>query len=111
MPSAIICSVGLMVSMPDVSPSSGDLNFHSILYRACSGGSSVDQVNTTWSPCSARVMAVGNGDDSAVIDVVIPHTTGSSLAGNIRVMLSRPVGSRIARCHHGPHLWPSTVYT
>jgi hypothetical protein len=29
--------------MPDVSPASGDLNFHSIRYRACGGGSSLGQ--------------------------------------------------------------------
>ena len=51
--------------MMDVSPSSGAVNFHSTRYRPWSGGSSVDQVNTTSSFCSARAIAVGNGDDSA----------------------------------------------
>lgn len=54
-------------------------------------------------------MGVGNGDASAVTDVVIPHTTGCSRAGKIAVMLSRRVGSRMARAHHGPSLFALTV--
>ena len=49
-------------------------------------------------------MGVGKGDASAVIDVVMPQTTGCSLAGNTAVMLSRRVGSRIARCPPRPPL-------
>ena len=55
--------------------------------------------------------ATGNGDAPTAIDVVIPHATGSSRAGNTAVMLSLRVGTRIGRCHHAPHLWALTVYT
>ena len=87
------------------------MNFHSMRYREFSGGSSVDQVNTTWSSFDCRAMGVGNGEASTVIEVAIPHTTGSSRAGNARVMLSWWVGNLIARPHHWPHLCAWTVYT
>jgi len=89
---------------------SGLRNFHSSRYRACSGGSSVDQLNTTSSSRSCREIGVWNGDASAVIDVAIPHTKGCNLAGNTTVMLSLRVGSRMARDHHGPHLRAGTEY-
>ncbi|MFE7815685.1 hypothetical protein ACFU5P_27850 [Streptomyces sp. NPDC057433] len=53
--------------------------------------------------------ALGSGDASAVIDVSVPHTTGSSAEGNARVTSRCSVGSRTARWNQRPHLVSLTV--
>jgi hypothetical protein len=106
-----IRSDGLIVSIVAASSSPPEpLNFHSTRYRVCIGGSSVDQLNTTRSPWHSRRSGERNGDASAVIEVSKPHTAGFRHSGKSRTKLSRRVGRRIARCHHGPHLLAPTVY-
>src|ERR1700761_2113925 len=97
-----ICSEALIIGMPAFSFSSGLRNFHSIRYRACKGGSSVDHVYVTSSPASCRTIGVSNGDASAVMEVLMPQTCGFSLAGSTRVALIRRVGTRMARAHQTP---------